>query len=143
MKRIIAAILFFLVVSNCLSQEIEPSGLPTSADYLKKSRGQKFAGSALLGVGIGSIIFGKRMADGQNAGNLDDSISEGLGGLAMMGMGAVTTALGVACFIGAAKNKRRASSVSANLSIEDVRVVMPRANFAVKRYPALSIAINL
>ena len=112
------------------SQQTEPTKPLTRADYLHKSKTQKTV--AWILVGTGATMF---------AIAAPGNVSLGANAALVIG-GAAAILASIPFFIGGAKNKRKASAMTASLRMENADVFRGYS-MTHTYYPALSVKINL
>jgi hypothetical protein len=142
MKQAFTFFLLISVVTNCFGQQTTPASTIQS-DYLKKSENQKKAAWILLGGGAALFAIGVIIPQGEEEewtfygpDHKNDGIKAVFcltGTLSMLGS--------IPLFIASGKNKRRAASVSANLQMQQSKVIQ-RAGFAKISYPAVAVKLN-
>ena len=142
------ALIFFLlihVVVHCFGQQVTPASTIQS-DYLKKSKNQKTAAWILLGGGAALLIVGAVIPKGEEQWDtyygfpIKDNKNDGIKGLLYL-TGTLSMIGSIPLFIASGKNKRRAISVSADLQMQNSKVIR-RASFANKSYPAVAVKLN-
>ena len=129
MKKIILFSLLLLLSAVTFCQQTTAPTL-TKAEYLQKSKGQKTAAWILLGVGVACAAIAA-------PGNVS------LNSLPVLIIGGGAAAIGsIPLFIASAKNKKRASNISASFRIETRSSVQ---QYSINRipYPALTVRFSL
>jgi hypothetical protein len=143
------ALIFFLLISvvvNGFGQQTTPTSTTIQSDYLKKSKKQKTAAWILLGGGAALFIVGAVIPKGEEQWDtyygfpIKDNKNDGIKGLLYL-TGTLSMIGSIPLFIASGKNKRRAMSVSADLQMQNSKVIQ-RASLANKSYPAVAVKLN-
>jgi len=142
MKQAVIVLLLASVAVNCFGQQNTPGSI-SRPDRLQKSKNQKKAAWILLGGGAALFAIGVIIPQGEEEewtfygpDHKNDGIKAVFcltGTLSMLGS--------IPLFIASGKNKRRAASVSANLQMQQSKVIQ-RAGFAKISYPAVAVKLN-
>jgi hypothetical protein len=153
MKKIIPhlVLLVFPVVVFCQST---PNDIPAiKTDYLKKSKNQKTAAWILLGGGSALTITSALMA----APKVSEDYGNALAGVftaepapennytaenILLIAGVASMLSSIPLFIASKKNKRIAMNMSANIKMENARMLQYHS-FVQTSYPAIAFKINL
>jgi hypothetical protein len=135
MKQIFLSLAVLVFIGKSFGQ----APAPTRDDYLKKAKTQKTFGWVMLGGGIAMATTGILIANKKEDDYLTSVGNKGLGVvLEVAGLGAAFGS--IPFFASAAKNKRKAATLSFNTQ----RVLFPEQGaFVLKMQPALVLKIGL
>jgi hypothetical protein len=153
MKKIIlfTLLLIFSTASFCQST---PNGIPAiKTDYLKKSKGQKTAAWVLLGGGFALTTTSILMATPkvtEDYGNVFAGLFTGepvpennyTAENILLITGTASMLASIPFFIASKKNKRNAIDMSANIKMENARMIHYQS-FVQTSYPAIVLKIKL
>jgi hypothetical protein len=117
-----------MLAAHSFGQDSTSKTQPTPDEYQQKSRSQKVAGFIFLGVGITTLAVISR-------GQTDFDV------LPVLALGGVAaTVASIPLFFSAAKNKRKAMS----LTVKKEKAFIPRyGGITQKSFPALTLKLNL
>ena len=131
-------ILFFLLLTMSVTsfcQQTNPAPTLIKQDYLKKSRNQKTAAWCLLGGGVFAFGLGSIQPD-----FLKGAEKSGAPQIMVMLTGMVSMGVSVPFFISAAKNKKKAMSLSfKNETLPQIY----KSRLVYNNIPSLTLKINL
>ena len=153
MRKIILYTLLLVIPAATFCQAT-PNDLPTiKTDYLKKSKNQKTAAWVLLGGGFAltttSVLLATPKA-AEDFGNTfatiftaepvpeNDYTVENI----LLITGTASMLASIPFFIASKKNKRKAIDMSANIKMENARMIQSRS-FVQTSYPAIALKIKL
>ena len=153
MRKIIVYILLLVIPAASFCQSI-PTDVPAiKTDYLKKSKNQKTAAWVLLGGGFALTTTGVLLATPKAAedfGNAfatiftaepvpeNDYTAENI----LLITGTASMLASIPFFSASKKNKRKAIDMSANIKMENVRMIQYQS-FVQTSYPSIALKIKL
>ena len=153
MKKIIlyTLLLLFSVAAFCQST---PNDIPTvKTDYLKKSKNQKTTAWVLLGGGFALTMTSALMA----APKVSEDVGNAFVGIfsaepapennytaenILLITGTASMLASIPFFIASKKNKRKAIDMSANIKMENARMIQNQS-FVQTSYPSIALKIKL
>jgi hypothetical protein len=145
--RIISLLLLVCLICQNISAQTTTRPPLTKADYLQKSKSHKITGFVLLGTGFLSSGVGLIVGIASSG----SEFVEALGGPESNGMeiggtlfyaGLAAMAGSIPFFISSSKNKKKASSLSGFLKMEN-RPLLYQNNLSKLSYPAIGLKITL
>lgn len=142
---IMVVLLAFNIIGYC--QPITPLSQPVGNEYLLKAKKQNSAAKVLLITGGAFSVTGFALGAANvwdEIGASFDNRSDGgyVTGVVFMITGAAAMAGSIPLFIAASKNRRRATSASVSLIMNE-HYEIRHSSMATNRHPALSLKINL
>jgi hypothetical protein len=113
MKQVIVLLLLLVISATTFSQQTDPPPSLTKQDYLKKSKSQNTAGWILAGAGTSLVVVAFATTNLSDIGDAINGDNSGLNtGTALFVTGGIVAISSIPLFIIAAKNKRKAMSLS-------------------------------
>ena len=137
MKKVVLSFTLLLLFTNAFSQDTTLPAL-TSADYLKKSKSQKSAGWAMLGVGVASLAGAAATFEISIGGYGGHAYNTGSAVLGVIGAGSLLTS--AALFISSGQNRRKAASLALIHQPIQLPAHLPQV---ARTQPALQLRISL
>ncbi len=153
MRKIILYSLMLVIPATAFCQST-PNDIPAiKTDYLKKSKNQKTAAWVLLGGGFALTVTSTLMAAPkvtEDVGNVFAGVFTGepvpennyTAENILLVTGTASMLASIPFFIASKKNKRRAIDMSANIKMENFRMIQYQS-FVQTSYPAIALKIKL